>query len=192
MSRQRPVASVLLFLKFLEKQGIACGRRALFKPLGRGLRPRRGGEGLAAAAAPAAGPGRGSRPLRSGSTASCCLSPSLGDDGRLPQGGSQGPSPRPRRGLRLLVPDGDRPFPAAWGAQFTVSSGDDEGRFHVLIDPEAPEEAVNVPKEQPQDGSPGWVTAARTRGQSARGQSARGARERAAASRLPPPKSHRR
>lgn len=96
------------------------------------------------------------------------------------------------RGLRLLVPDGDRPFPVAWGAQFTVSSGDDEGRFHILIDPEAPEEAVNVPKEQPQDGSPGWVTAARTRGQSARGQSARGARERAAASRLPPPKSHRR
>lgn len=91
------------------------------------------------------------------------------------------------RGLRLLVPDGDRPFPVAWGAQFTVSSGDDEGRFHVLIDPEAPEEAVNVPKEQPQDGSPGWVTAAHTRG-----QSARGARERAAASRLPPPKSHRR
>lgn len=91
------------------------------------------------------------------------------------------------RGLRLLVPDGDRPFPVAWGAQFTVSGGDDKGRFHVLIDPEAPEEAVNVPKEQPQDGSPGWVTAARTRG-----QSARGARERAAASRLPPPKSHRR
>lgn len=91
------------------------------------------------------------------------------------------------RGLCLLVPDGDRPFPVAWGAQFTVSGGDDEGRFHVLIDPEAPEEAVNVPKEQPQDGSPGWVTAARTRG-----QSARGARERAAASRLPPPKSHRR
>lgn len=91
------------------------------------------------------------------------------------------------RGLRLLVPDGDWPFPAAWGAQFTISGGDDEGHFHVLIDPEAPEEAVNVPKEQPQDGSPGWVTAARTRG-----QSARGARERAAASRLPPPKSHRR
>lgn len=58
------------------------------------------------------------------------------------------------RGLRLLVLDGDWPFPVAWGAQFTVSSSDDEGRFHVLIDPEAPEEAVNVPKEQPRTGAP--------------------------------------
>lgn len=83
----------------------------------------------------------------------------------------------------LLVPDGDRPFPAAWGAEFGISSGDEEGCFDVLTDPETSEEALNVTKGKPHGRSTGRVTAVHTRRQSARPPG-----ERAAASRLPPPK----
>lgn len=62
-------------------------------------------------------------------------------------------------GLCLLVPDGDWPFPAAWGAQFNISSGDEEGCFDVMTDPETNEETLNALQGKPHDTSPGRVTA---------------------------------
>ncbi|CAK7319974.1 Cadherin-like protein 26 [Vulpes lagopus] len=48
--------------------------------------------------------------------------------------------------LRLLVHDGDLPFTSAWRVKFNILSGNEEGHFHILTDPETNEGILSVIK----------------------------------------------
>ncbi|XP_053527239.1 cadherin-like protein 26 [Artibeus jamaicensis] len=48
--------------------------------------------------------------------------------------------------LRLRVQDGDSPFTSAWRAEFNISSGNEEGHFDIVTDPETNEGVLNVIK----------------------------------------------
>lgn len=51
--------------------------------------------------------------------------------------------------LRLLVHDGDLPFTSAWRVKFNILSGNEEGHFHILTDPETNEGILSVIKVKP-------------------------------------------
>ncbi|XP_054429509.1 cadherin-like protein 26 [Pteronotus mesoamericanus] len=58
--------------------------------------------------------------------------------------------------LRLPVQDGDSPFTSAWRAKFSISSGNEEGHFDIVTDPETNGGIINVIEALDYETRPTW------------------------------------